>query len=90
MDQFKAMENHGKILQESDDIEGQRSQFSFLSTAMINTLQAFGYEDTLYIQHCPMAMDNQGADWLSGEEEVKNPYFGDKMMKCGSVKRTLK
>jgi Cu(I)/Ag(I) efflux system membrane fusion protein len=36
-----------------------------------------------------MAKGNQGADWLSTEEQIRNPYFGDKMMKCGTVKLEL-
>ena len=36
-----------------------------------------------------MANDNNGADWLSSEEEIRNPYFGDKMLTCGLVKTTI-
>jgi Cu(I)/Ag(I) efflux system membrane fusion protein len=36
-----------------------------------------------------MAFGNKGADWLAKEEAVRNPYFGDKMMKCGLVKKVL-
>ena len=44
---------------------------------------------TLYIEYCPMANNNEGAFWLSNEKEIKNPYFGEMMLKCGSVKETL-
>jgi len=37
------------------------------------------YQNTIYIQHCPMADNNKGADWLSLNKAIKNPYFGDKM-----------
>jgi len=50
---------------------------------------AFGTGKTIYVQYCPMAFGNKGADWLAKEEEIRNPYFGDKMMKCGLVKREL-
>ena len=43
------------------------------------------YQNTIYIQHCPMADNNKGADWLSLNKAIKNPYFGDKMLHCGSV-----
>ncbi|MBA4058359.1 MAG: hypothetical protein C0490_26815, partial [Marivirga sp.] len=43
----------------------------------------------LYLEYCPMANNNEGAYWLSNEKEIKNPYFGDKMLKCGSVKETI-
>ncbi|MEL6251396.1 MAG: efflux RND transporter periplasmic adaptor subunit [Bacteroidota bacterium] len=85
MTQFRALKAHGNKIAENDEVEGQRKQFGFLSTALINSLQAFGYNDTLYVQHCPMAFDNTGANWLSSEDRVLNPYFGDKMLRCGRV-----
>jgi Cu(I)/Ag(I) efflux system membrane fusion protein len=36
-----------------------------------------------------MANDNEGADWLSKEEQVQNPYFGDQMLTCGTVQETI-
>ena len=33
-----------------------------------------------------MALEDQGAYWLSEFKEIKNPYFGDAMLKCGEVK----
>ena len=47
------------------------------------------YDNPIYIQHCPMADNNRGADWLSLEKAIKNPYFGDKMLTCGSVVNVL-
>ena len=43
----------------------------------------------IYLEYCPMANNNTGAFWLSNEKEIKNPYFGDKMLKCGSVRETI-
>jgi hypothetical protein len=37
-----------------------------------------------------MARNNQGGFWLSDDEEIRNPYFGDKMLTCGSVTEKLK
>lgn len=90
MDQLNAIESHGQKIKNASDIEEQRNQFEYLTTAMIKSIKAFGTNDkTYYIQYCPMAKNNQGADWISSENEIKNPYFGDKMMKCGSVKLEL-
>ena len=90
MEQFDAMQAHVTKIGESTDVEEQRKQFGFLSEALINSLKAFGIKGTpLYVMHCPMAFGNQGADWLSNEEQIRNPYFGDKMMKCGAVKWTF-
>ena len=85
MKQLEAIEAHGNTLLKKDDVEAQRKQFSFLSQALINALTAFGVDGTYYVQHCPMAFDNAGANWLSNEEQIRNPYFGDMMLKCGTV-----
>jgi len=90
MDQMRAMQQHAKSIAESQDVEEQRKQFGFLSDLLIKTVEAFGTARAeLYVQHCPMAFDDAGADWLSYEDEVLNPYFGDRMLKCGTVERNL-
>ena len=72
-----------------EGVEIQHQQFEFLTDAMINSITAFGTKNKLFVQFCPMAFDNKGADWISDVGEVQNPYFGDKMMKCGLVTDTL-
>jgi Cu(I)/Ag(I) efflux system membrane fusion protein len=90
MKQLKGMQGHSEAISKSKEIEPQRIQFSFLSELMIQTITAFGYDgDTLFIQNCPMAMKDEGANWISDEAQIKNPYFGDKMMKCGTVTSTF-
>jgi Cu(I)/Ag(I) efflux system membrane fusion protein len=37
-----------------------------------------------------MADNNKGAYWLSKSKEVQNPYYGQGMLTCGEVKRTIK
>ena len=90
MEKLSALDAHSKKIVSSEDVEKQREQFEFLSVATINTVEAFGTSgDAVYVQHCPMAFGNKGADWLAKEEAISNPYFGDKMMRCGLVKRVL-
>ncbi len=90
MDQLKAMQVHGRKISTAADIEEQRKQFDFLSQALIKSLKVFGVENaTFYVQHCPMANDNSGADWLSQHQNILNPYFGDKMLTCGRVQDTI-
>jgi hypothetical protein len=36
-----------------------------------------------------MANENNGADWISAEKNIRNPYFGDKMLTCGTVKTVI-
>jgi len=91
MDQLNSLTAHTQNIIESEDVEYQRKQFGFISDALINAISAFGTEgNALYVQHCPMAFSNEGADWIATEEQIQNPYFGDKMMKCGIVKKTFK
>ena len=89
MQQLAALRRHGKKITMLEGVEIQRQQFEFLTDAMINSITAFGTKNKLFVQFCPMAFDNKGADWISDVGEVQNPYFGDKMMKCGLVTDTL-
>lgn len=71
-------------------IDHQREHFSSMSNQMFKLVKSFqANEKPVYYDFCPMAFDNKGAYWLSETEEIKNPYFGEKMMNCGSVKETL-
>ena len=89
MQQLNALQSHGENIGKMEEVEDQRKQFGFLSEALINSIEAFGtLGKALYVQHCPMAFNNEGGDWLALEEQIQNPYFGDKMMKCGLVKAT--
>ncbi|MEM6377897.1 MAG: efflux RND transporter periplasmic adaptor subunit, partial [Bacteroidota bacterium] len=89
-EQREALESHGSLLVAARSIEEQRQQFEFVSMVMIKTIKAFGVaKETYYIQHCPMAFDDKGADWISNVQEIRNPYFGDVMLKCGFVEETL-
>lgn len=70
----------------AEDIESARAVFKTLSNHMIQLVKAFNpLEKTLFIQHCPMADDFQGADWLSLDENILNPYYGASMLTCGEV-----
>lgn len=90
MEQSTVLQSAGNEMLQSDEIETIRTHFKTLSDSMIKTLQSLGQgDDPVYVQFCPMAFDNQGADWLSREENVLNPYFGDRMLRCGSVKDVL-
>jgi membrane fusion protein, copper/silver efflux system len=73
------------------DVEAARKHFKPFSAQMVALARAFGpFGETVYVQHCPMADNNSGADWLSLDEKILNPYFGEKMLKCGKVTQTIK
>jgi len=72
------------------DIAGIRAEFIQISSHLIESAKSHGYDETLFVQFCPMADSNKGASWLSKSKDILNPYFGSKMLKCGSVKDTIK
>lgn len=71
------------------DVAVQRAAFESLSMNMYNLVKTEGVDMPLYKQYCPMAFNNKGAYWLAAEKEVNNPYFGDRMLHCGSVQEVL-
>lgn len=76
--------NHGEHISESE-IGHQREHFEAMSQDIKDLTAIVGTDRTLYHQYCPMYNDNKGGMWLSTSEEIKNPLFGAKMMKCGKV-----
>jgi Cu(I)/Ag(I) efflux system membrane fusion protein len=84
-------ENLNGIIQ-MKGIEMKRSHFSIVSNKLTEAVDIFGIASNqpLYLVFCPMAFDNKGAFWISADKEIRNPYFGDKMLKCGEVKRKFK
>ena len=71
------------------NIKGQRNHFKELSSNIAIALEVFGINEKVYHQFCPMADNNKGAYWLSKEEKVINPYFGEAMLTCGEVKQVI-
>lgn len=84
------LENLDGIIQ-MEGVEMKRSHFSVVSNKLTEAIAAFGdsSNNTMYLQYCPMAFDDQGAYWISDKEEIRNPYFGDMMLKCGEVKKVF-
>lgn len=84
---FESLES----LAASTTLEEQRKYFKDLSDAMIHWAHYFGVdEEDIFVQHCPMAFDDEGANWLSSQENIRNPYFGDRMLKCGQTLEVIK
>jgi hypothetical protein len=80
-----------EALTKANDINEQRKHFTTLSKELYTILKETDLEGKiLYWNHCPMAMGGKGANWLSLSEKINNPYMGQTMPKCGSVKETLK
>lgn len=77
-------------IKSEEDIEAKRREFNMLSDALWNLTRTVQYDgEKVYYQYCPMAFDNSGAYWLSNNKEIRNPYFGSKMLACGEVTDSL-
>ncbi|PCI31377.1 MAG: heavy metal transporter [Flavobacteriaceae bacterium] len=68
-------------------MDHQREHFEVLTTDMIDLIAALGTNKTLYQDFCPMYNGNKGAAWISEFKEIKNPYFGARMLSCGKVQK---
>lgn len=74
----------------TSELSEQRKYFAAFNQELYGSIKTFGLnEDKIYYEYCPMALDNQGAYWLSDTQEIQNPYFGEKMLSCGSVKDVI-
>jgi Cu(I)/Ag(I) efflux system membrane fusion protein len=83
---LKKLEIAVQTIKSAMTIKEQRAAFVNLSKELIKTSKGFSLiNKTYFIQECPMANNNNGAQWLSLEEEIKNPYFGNDMLDCGSI-----
>jgi Protein of unknown function (DUF3347) len=90
MNYLKGIDAALKEMQATNDLETQRKSFSALSDQLYKSIKAFGLGGaTAFYEFCPMAFNNEGGYWLSKEEKIRNPYFGDQMLTCGSVKEKL-
>lgn len=74
----------------ADKIAHQREHFDMLSKDMYDLVKAVKPGQTLYKVHCPMFNNNKGAIWLSEVKEIKNPYYGKKMLTCGEEQEEIK
>ncbi|MTI28231.1 DUF3347 domain-containing protein [Fulvivirga kasyanovii] len=86
---IKGLKEDAQHIVDTDELEHIREHFDLMSQDVYALAKAKNTGLTLYKQYCPMAFDNQGAFWLSSSEEIRNPYFGDKMLKCGKVQEKI-
>lgn len=78
------------IQNDSIDIEQKRAAFEKVTQSMYALIKSFkANKIEVYLQYCPMAMDGNGAFWLSDRETIMNPYFGNLMLHCGDVEEVI-
>ncbi len=84
-----ATEHAKHIADNSANIAKQRQYFEFLTKGVKDLIVITGSDRQLYEAYCPMYNNNKGGAWLSLSKEISNPYFGSKMMKCGSLQQEI-
>jgi membrane fusion protein, copper/silver efflux system len=88
---LRPMEQGVTSMSTRTDVEGQRKDFELLSDHLIKAVELFGLtSEKAYRAYCPMAFDDKGAYWLSEFEDIKNPYFGASMLKCGENREVFR
>jgi Cu(I)/Ag(I) efflux system membrane fusion protein len=78
------------LISKTSNIKEQRNYFKDVSLNLTSIVEIFGINENVYLQFCPMADSNNGAYWLSKEDNVINPYYGEAMLTCGEVKQIIK
>ena len=78
---------HALELVAAKDIEKARAEFADASMALSKLVRATGvppaYPKAVEELHCPMYREGQGGTtWLQPAGDVRNPYYGSKMIGC--------
>lgn len=89
MQSYSNMMHHLEAIAQTDDIEEVRAEFRHLSDELVKAVKQFGIDGVVYHQYCPMAFGDEGAYWISEEEEIRNPYLPETMLMCGEVIEAL-
>lgn len=73
------------------EIGDQRVLLGALAGPIGEYVGAFGtgLKEPLYQVFCPMAFNRRGALWLQEGKDIRNPYLGQAMPKCGEVRQEL-
>lgn len=85
MESYNQLIEHTTLLLNSDNINSVRQVFQTLSIELAGAVKKFGIEGVVYQQYCPMALNSDGATWLSRNEQIQNPYSPNTMLGCGRV-----
>ncbi len=87
---FSNLKSNTEKISATTSVEKQRITFMDLSANFYDLLKVSKQDYSIYYQNCPMYNDGKGANWLSKENAVKNPYYGSQMLTCGKTVETIK
>lgn len=85
-----SLKEDAEHIADTKDAGHQRDHFATLSKSIYELIKVSKQDTPIYFQHCPMANEGKGADWLSKENTIKNPYFGAMMLSCGKTVESIK
>jgi hypothetical protein len=85
MIKMKSLKENSEKISQSSDPAVQRGYFAGLSGPMYDLIKVSNPKVAIYYQKCPMYNNGKGANWLSKDSEIKNPFYGSMMMTCGST-----
>lgn len=71
-------------------IENKRKSFQMIGDQLYDLIRTVQYNRAVvYHVYCPMAFNDQGANWLSSSRDIRNPYIPKKMVTCGEIKDSI-
>ena len=81
----------GHGVHQAATLKEARAEFEGLTQEIETLVEQNGTPTGMSIgkYHCPMANGNKGASWLQDKEGTLNPYYGSRMLRCGSKIETL-
>ncbi|MFW5924539.1 MAG: efflux RND transporter periplasmic adaptor subunit [Myxococcota bacterium] len=82
---------HAQQVARASSLDEARETFQQVAEQMARVLRVFGnpFDRPLRLVHCPMAFDEEGAEWLQTGETIDNTYFGSEMRTCGEIRATI-
>jgi copper chaperone CopZ len=86
----KELKEDAEHIADTKDVTHQRDHFMTLSKNMYDLIKVSKDATPTYYQFCPMANKGKGANWLSKDSSIKNPYYGAQMLSCGKTVETIK
>lgn len=87
MEVMKPLADQAGTIANAKELAAQRKAFAELTEPMEQLVKVAPRDTPVHVAHCPMYAG--GADWLSLEKPIKNPFYGNKMLACGSVTETI-
>ena len=86
-DLYNGLLKDANLISESKNIGDQREYLATFSINMYTVVKSIKPgSNPVYYAYCPM----RKAYWLSDQSPIRNPYYGNAMLTCGSVTEVIK